>query len=242
MRILKRIGALKTVVMRESWQNLIDLVANPKATFTRLKSKPKWGVAFVIFCVLVVVLAWIVFPFTRQFLKPRYASRLADLELFGSTRAASMVLVAMSGIVLGVLCAVVFSAVLTGLSRVLRVNTALKFKHICAAWWHTILINPLIFFINLAFFPVFRRVEDMESLIDLRVIPGIHMLATSVENLYLLMFLSYIDLLSIWNIFVLTVAVATLAEISKPKACLTAIIIWLLRVGIDVVFQVSSIS
>lgn len=68
------------------------------------------------------------------------------------------------------------------------------------------------------------------------------MLATSVENLYLLMFLSYIDLLSIWNIFVLTVAVATLAEISKPKACLTAIIIWLLRVGIDVVFQVSSIS
>ena len=228
--------------MRESWQNLIDLIVNPKATFTRLKSEPKWGVAFFVFCFLVVVLAWVVFPFTQKFLNPRYASSLADLELFGSTRTASMVLVAVSGIVLGVLCAVVFSAVLTVLSRVFKVNEALKFRHICAAWWHTILINPLVFFINIAFFPVFRRIEDMESLIDLRVIPGIHMLAPSVENLYLLMFLSYVDLLSIWNIFVLTVAVATLAEISKPKACLTAVIIWLLRVGIDIVFQVSSVS
>ena len=82
----------------------------------------------------------------------------------------------------------------------------------------------------------------MESLIDLRVIPGIHMLVPSVENLYLLMFLSYVDILSIWNIFILTVAVATLAEVSKPKACVTAVIIWLLRIGIDVVFQVSSVS
>ena len=228
--------------MKESWQNLIDLIVNPRATFTRLKSKPKWGVAFAVFCVLVVWLAWMVYPFTRQFLNPQYAKTLDGLQMFGSTRAASMVLVAVSGIVLGILCAVVFSAGLAVVSRAFKVNEALKFKHICAAWWHTILINPLIFFINIAFFPVFRRVEDMESLIDLRVIPGIHMLVPSVENLYLLMFLSYVDLLSIWNMFVLTVAVATLAEVSKRKACLTAVIIWLLRVGIDVVFQVSSVS
>lgn len=56
------------------------------------------------------------------------------------------------------------------------------------------------------------------------------------------MFLSFVDVLGIWNIFVLTVAVATLAEVSKVKACLTAIVIWLLRIGVDVVFQVSSIS
>ena len=153
-----------------------------------------------------------------------------------------MVFIAVSGIVLGLLCAVVFSVILTVVSRVFKVNEALKFKHIYAAWWHTILVNPLVFFINIAFLPVFRRVEDIEALIDLRIILGIHMLVTSVENPYLLMFLSYVDLLGIWNIFVLTVAVATLAEVSKTKACLTAVIIWLLRVGIDVIFQVSSAS
>ena len=230
--------------MKESWRNLIDLIANPKATFTRLKSKPKWGVAFLVFCFLVVALAWIVFPFTQKFLNPQYASSLADIELFGSTKAASMVFVAVSGITLGVLCAVVFSIILTVVSRVfkVKVNEVLKFKHIFAAWWHTILINPLVFFINIAFLPVFRRLEDIETVVDIRVIPGIHMLVTSVEDPYLLLFLSYVDLLGIWNVFVLTVAVATLAEISKIKACVTAVIIWVLRVGIDVIFQVSSAS
>ena len=226
--------------MRESWQNLIDLIANPKATFTRLKSRPRWGVAFLVFCFLVVALAWMVFPFTEKFLTPRQASRLAGIELLGSTKAAAMALIAGSGILLGILCAVVFSITLAVVSRVFKVNEALKFKHIYATWWHTILINPAVFFINTAFIPVFKRVEDIETLIDLRVIPGLHMLVTSVENPYLLMFLSFVDLLGIWNIFVLTVAVATLAEVSKIKACLTAVIIWLLRVGIDVMFQVSS--
>ena len=228
--------------MRESWRNLIDLVVNPKATFTRLKSKPKYGVAFFVFCFLVVMLAWIVFPFTRKFINPEYASSLADVQLFGSTKAASMGLVAVSGIVLGILCAVVFSTLLTVISRVFKVNAALEFKHVFAAWWHTILINPTVFFINVAFVPVFRRVEDIEALIDLRVIPGLHMLVPSLEDPYLLVFLSFVDILAIWNIFVLTVAVATLAEVGKTKACLTAVIIWLLRVGIDVIFQVGSSS
>ena len=228
--------------MKESWQNLIDLVASPKATFTRLKSKPKWGVAFGVFCFLVVVLAWIVFPFTQKFINPQYAGSFAGIELFGSTKAASMVFVAMGGIILGILCAVVFSVALTGVSRVFKVNEALKFKHIFAAWWHTILINPLVFFINIAFLPVFKRLEDIETVVDMRIIPAVHMLVTSVENPYLLFFFSYIDILGIWIIFVLTVAVSTLAEVSKTRACLTAVIIWLLRIGVDTLFQVGSSS
>ena len=228
--------------MKESWRNLIELITNPKATFTRLKSKPKWGLAFLVFCFLVVVLAWIVFPFTQKFLNPQYASRFADVEWFGSTKAAAMVFVAVSGIILGVLCAVVFSIGLILVSRVFKVNASLKFKHIFAAWWHTILINPLVFFINIAFLPVFRHFEDIETVVDMRVIPGIHMLVTSIENPYLLFFLSYIDILGIWSIFVLTVAVSTLAEVSKTKACVTAVIIWLLRIGVDTFFQVGSAS
>lgn len=228
--------------MRESWQNLIDLIANPKSTFTRLKSKPKCGVAFLVFCFLVVVLAWIIFPFTQKFINPQYASSLAGIELFGSTKAASMTLVAVSGVILGILCAVVFSVILTVVSRAFKVNEALKFKHIFAAWWHTILINPLVLFINIAFLPVFRRVEDIETIIDIRIIPGIHMLVPSIENPHLLFFFSFMDILGVWNIFVLTIAVYTLAEVSKIKACFTAVIIWLLRIGVDVIFQTGSVS
>ena len=228
--------------MRESWQNLIDLIVNPRSTFTRLKSKPNWGVAFGVFCFLVVVLAWVVFPFTQRFINPQYAESLTDIELFGSAKATSMVFVAVSGVILGVLCAVVFSIALTVLSRVFKVNEALKFKHIFAAWWYTILINPVVFFINIAFLPVFKRLEDIETVVDMRIIPAIHMLVPSVENPYLLFFLSYIDILGLWSIFVLTVAISTLAEVAKTKACLTAVIIWLLRIGVDTLFQVGSSS
>ena len=103
------------------------------------------------------------FSIYERFINPQYASSLASIELLGSTKAASMVLVAVSGIILGVLCAVVFSIVLTGVSRVFKVNEALKFKHVFAAWWHTILINPLVFFINIAFLPVFRHLEDIKT-------------------------------------------------------------------------------
>ena len=228
--------------MSESWQNLIDLIVNPKAAFSRLKSEPKWGVAFFVFCFLVVVLAWVVFPFTQKFINPQYAGSLARIGLFGSTKAAAMVLVAAGGIILAVLCAVVFSIILTVISRFFKVNEALKFKHIFAAWWHTILINPLIFFINIAFLPVFRHLDDIETIVDMRIIPGIHMLATSVENLHLLFFFSYVDILGIWSLFVLTVAVSILAEVSNTKACFTAVIIWLLRIGVDTLFQVGSAS
>ncbi|MXZ00075.1 hypothetical protein F4Y93_05295 [Candidatus Poribacteria bacterium] len=153
-----------------------------------------------------------------------------------------MVFVAVSGIILGVLCAVGFSAIFIVISRVFKLNETLKFKHFFAAWWHSILINPMVFFINIAFLPVFRRVEDIETVVDIRIVPGMHMLVPFIENQYLLMFLSFVDLLGIWNIFVLTIAVTTLMEVGRTKACLTAIVIWLLRVGIDVIFQVSSAS
>ncbi len=228
--------------MKESWRNLIDLVVNPTATFTRLKSNPKWGVAFGVFCFLVVILAWMVFPFTQKFVNPQYAGSLADIELFGSPKAVPMVSVAVGGIIFGAVCAVVFSVGLTVVSRVFKVNEALKFKHIFAAWWYTILLNPVLFFLNIAFLPVFKRPEDIETVVDMRVIPSVHMLVTSLENPYLLFFFSYIDILGIWSIFVLTVAISILAEVSKTRACLTAVIIWLLRIGVDTLFQVGSSS
>ena len=90
--------------------------------------------------------------------------------------------------------------------------------------------------------PVFRRVEDVETAVDLRAIPGLHMLIGPNENIILLAFLRNVHLLSVWQIAITAVAVAILAEVNKAKACLTAVIIWLLRVGIDVIFQISSAS
>ena len=35
--------------MKDSWQNIADILAEPSAAFARLKSEPKWLLAMVIF-------------------------------------------------------------------------------------------------------------------------------------------------------------------------------------------------
>ena len=59
--------------MKESWQNIADILAEPSAAFTRLKSEPKWGLAIVIFCLFSVGIAGIMFPFTEQMIHQKMA-------------------------------------------------------------------------------------------------------------------------------------------------------------------------
>ena len=54
--------------MKESWQNLSDLITNPSATFERLKFNPKWVLVFVVFCLLSLGVGGAVAPFTQQLL------------------------------------------------------------------------------------------------------------------------------------------------------------------------------
>ena len=43
--------------MKDSCQNIIDILAEPSAAFARLKSEPKWLLAMVIFCLFAVGIA-----------------------------------------------------------------------------------------------------------------------------------------------------------------------------------------
>ena len=222
--------------MRESWQNLFDLIVNPSATFTRLKSKPRWIVVFIVFCFLSVGLAWTTAPFTEQLLYQKLAKSATSVETIGFTKKTSFVSIMVPAPVVAILWCVVLSTVLAVASRIFKINKAVKFKHIFAGIVHTSLIRTLIFLVNVGMLPVFRRIEDVEETIDMQVIPGLHMLMSSIENVNLLMFLSHLHILSIWHIFVLTIAVTIFAEVNKTKACVTAVSIWLLRVSAEVMF------
>ena len=227
------VNPISTKIMMESLQNLIDLPLNPRATFTRLKTKPKWGTVFVTLCLLSVGLGWLSMPFTEQLL---FMKTGGNLTLIRTEIGPFILLSVVSGLlVVGTWCALIGGG-LTIAARGFKINQSLKFRHIYAALWHTSLIRTFVILINLAFIPIFIRLEDIKTVMDIRVIPGMHMLATSVENTYLLMFLSYIEPLSVWYIWVLTIAIATLGEVNKVKACLTAVIIWLLRVCMEITY------
>lgn len=200
--------------MKESWQNLIDLVVKPSATFERLKSNPKWVLAFVLFCSLSIGLTWANAPFIERLIA------LLKPDITAKTSFSSYLT---KGFVVVVLWCIILSTIFTIAARVFKVNPELKFKHVYTAVVHTSLIGTLIYLINIGLFPIFRQLEDISRPIDLKLIPGLHMLAGSVENANILTILSHINPLSVWYIVVLTIAVSILAEVNRVKACFTAL-------------------
>ena len=213
--------------MKESWQNLIDLVVKPSATFERLKSNPKWVVAFVLFFLLSIGLTWANSPFIERLMS------LLQPDVAATISFKSYVV---KGSIVVVFWCIILSSVFTFAARVFKINPALKFKHIFAAIVHTSLIGTLIYLVNTGLFPLFRQLEDINRPIDMKLIPGLHMLAGSMENAHILTFLSHINPLSVWYIAILTIAVAILAEVSRVKACFTALTIFLIRIGTEILF------
>lgn len=219
--------------MNESWQNLIDLVVKPSATFERLRYNPKWLLAFVIFCLFSVVLGWTHAPYSQKVLYQQASYQ------DGSSNSISLVSLIITALVIAVLWDIILSPILAVAAKTTKINKELKLKHIYAGAVHTSLIRVLIFLANIGLLPIIRSVESVEKAIDIRVLPGLHHLAGSNINPNLLIFLSYINILSIWFIFIITVAIATMADVKRTTAFSLAICIWIMRVIAETLFVIT---
>ena len=216
--------------MKDSLQNVVDLLINPKAAFTRLKYKPKWVTVFAIYCILSFLLAWTLLPYTQKLL----AARTVDTLSYSKTP--SFISITIFSMAYTILMAILLSVVLTIIAKIVKIKSDIKFKHICTAFFHIMLIRIMTFLVNAGLLPVFRDIEDIHTTIDARVIPGLHLLAGSLQNQHLLVFLAYINPVAVWYVFVLTVGIHIFAEVSKIKALFVALIIWLFRISLDTTF------
>ena len=66
--------------MKESLQNIADLIAEPSAAFSRLKSQPRSGIAFIIFYLFSVLLLWAMAPYTQQLMSGQMEQSNAPSE------------------------------------------------------------------------------------------------------------------------------------------------------------------
>ena len=216
--------------MKASLQNLLDIIIDPTAAFRRLKDEPKWVAALTVYCLLSFILAWTLLPYTQKLL----AARHMDTPSYNKTLAFLSITVFSTAYT--ILMALLLSGVLTLVAKIVWIQNAIRFKHICAAFFHIMLIRIMTFLVNAALLPVFRDVEDVRTTVDARVIPGLHLLAGSLENQHLLMFLAYINPVAVWYVFVLTIGVHSFAGVGKVKAVFVALLIWLFRVSLDTTF------
>lgn len=222
--------------MKESLRNIGELIAEPSVAFERIKTEPKWGLAFMLFWLFSTLLAWAVAPYTGALI----AEQMSGSNLSPEQR---QVAETMAGVMrtVGMFIAPIFAMlwyliVSAFLKLAVRFgnNDALTFRHIYAAIVHTGLISCLIAVVNTALLLVLRDVSDIKNAADMQMIPGLHQLFSSLENVKLLMFLSHINPLSVWLIAVMAIAVSILADIGKVKASVVAILIWLSGVALEV--------
>ena len=222
--------------MKDSLQNITDILAEPSTAFARLKSEPKWGLALVIFCLFSAGIAWVMFPFTEQIIHQQMVEEGVPSEQMEISMTVARIATPIGALVAPIIWLLAISAVLTLVARLLSINDAIKFKHIFAAVVHTSLISILIALVNTALLAVFRDVETIKSAADMKMIPGLHLLLGASENVKLLTFLSYFNPLSLWYLAVLAIGIRIFAETDKTKAYVGAIIIWLLGIAPEVIF------
>jgi DNA-binding XRE family transcriptional regulator len=222
--------------MKDSLQNIVDILAEPSAAFARLKSEPKWLLAMVIFCLFAVGIAWGMSPFTEQIMHQTMTEAGMSSEQIEISIKIARIFGLIGSLVAPIIWLLAISAILTLVRRLLAINDAIKFKHIYAAIVHTSLISILIVLVNTALLVVFRDVEDIKSAADMKIIPGLHLLLGSSENVKLLTFLSYFNPLSLWYLAVLVIGIRVFAGTDKTKACFGAIVIWLLGIAPEVIF------
>ena len=222
--------------MKDSLQNITDILAEPSTAFARLKSEPKWGLALVIFCLFSTGIAWVMFPFTEQLIHQQMVEEGVPSEQMEISMTVARIATPIGALIAPIIWLLAISAVLTLVARLLSISDAIKFKHIYAAVVHTSLISILIALVNTALLVVFRDVEAIKSAADMKMIPGLHLLLGASENVKLLTFLSYFNPLSLWYLAVLAIGIRVYAETDKTKAYVGAIIIWLLGIAPEVIF------
>ena len=223
--------------MKDSLQNIADILAEPSAAFARLKSDPKWLLAMVIFCLFSVGIAWVTLPFIEQIMDQKMMEEGAPSEGIAIAKMIVKIFVFIGSLAAPIIWFFVITALLTLAARLFGISDAIKFKRIYAAIVHASLISILIELVNTALLVVFRDVEDISRTTDIKIIPGLHLLLGSSGNIKLLAFLSEFNPLNLWYLAVLAIGIRVFADTDKTKACIGAIIIWLLGVAVEVIFM-----
>ena len=223
--------------MKDSLQNLADILAEPSAAFARLKAEPKWLLAMFVFCLFSVGIAWVTLPFIEQIMDQQLMEEGGPSEAIEIAKIVAKIFVFVGSIAAPIIWFFVISAILTLAARLFGISDAIKFKHIYAAIVHASLISLLIELVNTALLVVFRDIEDISRTTDIKIIPGLHLLLGSSGNTKLLTFLSDFNPLSLWYLAVLAIGIRVFADTDKTKACIGAIIVWLLGVAVEVIFM-----
>ena len=155
--------------MKESLQNIRDIIIRPRAAVTRIKDDRKWFFALVLCCIGYGIIMWTIAPFEAHL-----ATRTAEEgENVNETVIAAFITEIIKAFVLIPILIVILSLLYLAIARFFRINkTIIKFRHIYAMLVHLTLIGVFVSGINTILLLIFKNPQDIHTTLDLQMLPG----------------------------------------------------------------------
>ena len=119
---------MKGEIMKNSLQNIADILAEPSAAFARLKSEPKWLLAMVIFCLFAVGIVWATLPFTDQIIHQQMTEAGVPSDPIEISIKIARIFTLIGSLVAPIIWLLAISTILT-LEPVLKVGETIIFCH-----------------------------------------------------------------------------------------------------------------
>lgn len=224
--------------MKTSLQNIRDIFMNPKASFVRLKDEPKWLLAFGLCCLGFILVEWITDPFEIHILSDSVTKESTITDTLHISRSIIGFLgsIVVGGFMILVLL-IVDSTLCLGVVRLFRINrTVLKFSHIYSCLTHLLLIYVGCDIVNTLLLLIFKSPQDIHARLDMQMIPGLHHALSFLENQKLLTVLSEVNLLSVWEVVLLSIAVGIMIGVGRSRSILIAICFWFVTTVFAAIF------
>lgn len=212
-----------------------NIIGKPSAAFRALKDQPNGFKAFIIIAVVSMGIAWAVLPFSQQIKMLESGLDTPHIEQNQTTvERLSLLTLLFTPFLLLIKCLISAGILYFG-SQFLGSQQVLKFKSMFALVVHAELILVLSHLTNAVLLLGFKDISDIQTPIDLQMIPGLHLLfGDHPLGALKLTLLSQMTPFALWYLIVLSVGVAIIADLKRKRVEWLVVLVWLVDIGFRV--------
>ncbi len=208
--------------------NLINIIIEPGKAFEHIKEKDDWWIPFLGLVVVTLIFLWISAPAMSRITAQQMAQMGIDRQIPKSAELIKYV-VAPIATFIGFLF---ISLILWFFGNAF--GTDWNYIKALDLYCYSSVVQIIRSILNTSLLLV-RGIPNIMTLRDLNIATGLNMFF-SPENPKLYAFLSGIEVFSIWQFVLIGYGISAITGISKKKAAIVSVILYILSVGISVLF------
>jgi len=221
---------MKNMAINNQVKSIIDIQFSPSKVFNEINKTPFWLIAYIFIAIGTIFIRLLYFPFLKQIFLISWSPELAK-PIAQSAKSFTIISAALSPLYL-ILKFFIIAIILWIIVQLFTLE--INFKKIFSLVVHCGIITFLGSVLTLLILHL-RGLDSIKNSADIQVSLGTDLFLGNLDlSLPLKVFLSNINLFSIWWIVLLTLGISIISKISRTKSSFIAVFLWLFSTAIQV--------